>query len=43
MNEKEEKTDEHELEKIKLRKIQAIMDAQKIRETAEKRQALPKQ
>lgn len=38
MNEKEEKTDEHELEKIKLRKIQAIMDAQKIRETAEKRQ-----
>lgn len=38
MNEKEEQTDEHELEKIKLKKMQAIMDAQKMRESTQKRQ-----
>jgi DNA-binding TFAR19-related protein (PDSD5 family) len=38
MSEKEEQTDEHELEKIKLRKMQAIMDAQKMRESTQKRQ-----
>ena len=38
MSEKEEKSDEHELEKIKLRKMQAIMDAQKMRESSQKRQ-----
>jgi DNA-binding TFAR19-related protein (PDSD5 family) len=38
MNEKEEQTEEHELEKIKLRKMQAIMDAQKMRESTQKRQ-----
>ena len=38
MSEKEDQTDEHELEKIKLRKMQAIMDAQKMRESTQKRQ-----
>ena len=38
MNEKEENTEEHELEKIKLRKMQAIMEAQKMRETSQQRQ-----
>lgn len=38
MSEKEEKSDEHELEKIKMRKMQAIMDAQKMRESSQKRQ-----
>jgi len=38
MNEKEQQNDEHELEKIKLRKMQAIMDAQKMRESSQKRQ-----
>ncbi|TFG12697.1 MAG: hypothetical protein EU531_10355 [Promethearchaeota archaeon] len=38
MNEKEEQNDEHELEKIKMRKLQAIMDAQKMRESSQKRQ-----
>jgi len=38
MNEKEEQNDEHELEKIKMRKLQAIMDAQKMRESSQKQQ-----
>lgn len=38
MNEKEENTEEHELEKIKLRKMQAIMEAQKMRESSQQRQ-----
>ena len=38
MNEKEENAEEHELEKIKLRKMQAIMDAQKMRESSQQRQ-----
>lgn len=38
MSEKKE-NDEHELEKIKLRKMQAIMDAQKMRESSQKRQS----
>ncbi|MEJ2296442.1 MAG: hypothetical protein P8Y23_16955 [Candidatus Lokiarchaeota archaeon] len=38
MKEKEEKAEEHELEKIKLRKMQAIMEAQKMRESSQQRQ-----
>ncbi len=38
MSEKEQQNDEHELEKIKMRKMQAIMDAQKMRESSQKRQ-----
>jgi DNA-binding TFAR19-related protein (PDSD5 family) len=38
MNEKEEIDDEHELEKIKLKKMQAIIDAQKMKESSQKRQ-----
>ena len=38
MNEKEENAEEHELEKIKLRKMQAIMEAQKMRESSQQRQ-----
>jgi DNA-binding TFAR19-related protein (PDSD5 family) len=38
LNEKEENTEEHELEKIKLRKMQAIMEAQKMRESSQQRQ-----
>jgi len=38
MNEKEEQNDEHELEKIKMRKLQAIMDAQKMHESSQKQQ-----
>jgi DNA-binding TFAR19-related protein (PDSD5 family) len=38
LKEKEEKAEEHELEKIKLRKMQAIMEAQKMRESSQQRQ-----
>jgi DNA-binding TFAR19-related protein (PDSD5 family) len=38
LNDKEQNTEEHELEKIKLRKMQAIMEAQKMRESSQKRQ-----
>ncbi len=38
MNDKEEKYDEHELEKIKLRKMRAIMDAQKLKENSQQKQ-----
>ena len=38
MSEKEQQNDEHELEKIKLRKMQAIIDAQKMRESSQQRQ-----
>jgi DNA-binding TFAR19-related protein (PDSD5 family) len=38
MSEKEQQNDEHELEKIKMRKMQAIMDAQKMRESSQQRQ-----
>jgi DNA-binding TFAR19-related protein (PDSD5 family) len=38
LNEKDENAEEHELEKIKLRKMQAIMEAQKIRESSQQKQ-----
>ena len=38
MTEKEQDNEEHELEKIKMRKMQAILDAQKMRESSQKRQ-----
>jgi DNA-binding TFAR19-related protein (PDSD5 family) len=38
MNEKEDKNEEHELEKIKLRKMQELMNAQKLKEHSQKKQ-----